>query len=288
MKSLPHFLRSALSFLAPALVLSLVPACSLQLEAGIGFSRGDGTGAGAGGNEFGSGGGTGGSIDVRPTPPPDASNTFADLCGGGCMSGDASFSCSASGMGGAGGPGAQLSCTVAPVNGKPVAECTPPGTGTLNDPCQSAADCGPGLGCVGTGANGGACRAYCCGDPEACPQDAYCDDVPMAEDDTLRIPACILAAKCDLLNDASCPAGQTCTLVRNNGLTSCVVAGTKQLDEACSLTESCAAGLLCVLALNKCQKLCHVGGTDCPAGSLCQGGSSSFPSNIGICVGMGK
>ncbi len=161
-----------------------------------------------------------------------------------------------------------------------MASCTALGDLTVGDPCQTAADCGAGLACVAT-PSGGLCRPYCCDQVEDCPADTYCAPTPMAEGN-VKIPVCLPAYSCKVLDEQTCPAGQTCTIVRDDGTTSCVELGDGQRGDACP----CAQGYVCSKFTNTCLKLCHIGNdaVDCGVGS-CQGGVMAYPDGIGICAG---
>jgi len=133
----------------------------------------------------------------------------------------------------------------------------------------------------------GVCRPYCCGDLEACPSDTYCAPTEIAEGDVAAtvdpppIPVCVPAVNCTLLDDTSCPPEQTCTIVRQDGTTSCINPGSGKLADPCP----CAAGFVCSTAINECKQLCHIGATDeCPDGFSCQGGADNYPDGFGICV----
>ena len=150
---------------------------------------------------------------------------------------------------------------------------------------MTAGDCGPGLGCVAPGV----CRAYCCGDVEACPTQSYCEPTAMAAadnpdmaSDAPRIPVCVPATMCELLEDAaSCPVDKTCTIVRADGTTSCVTPGEGKQGEGCP----CSAGYVCSTANNTCFRLCQLDRPqECPPNHVCQGGSASYPPNFGVCV----
>ncbi|MDI1484046.1 hypothetical protein [Polyangium sp. y55x31] len=292
MASTKRFLHSLflLSSLAATSVLGV--ACNLQLLASS-YERStslddedNGTTAGGEGNPpaptvDGSGGTTGGIDFPPPNPPPDGSTSYTHLCGEGCMSSESALGCSVA-MNPDGTP--QVACQIVPTADGASAQCLTPGTFKTGDPCTRASDCAPGHGCALTGSSVGSCRPYCCGAVEACPADTYCAPAPMADDvandPPLTIPVCIPATECTLLDDTSCPEGLTCTLVREDGTTSCVAPGASGLDGECP----CAAGFLCVAAFKKCLALCHTGGNDCPDGMFCQGGANSFPDGIGVCV----
>ncbi|HVK69653.1 MAG TPA: hypothetical protein VM694_34585 [Polyangium sp.] len=269
-------------------------ACNFQLDASYERSTvgedyaGNSSGSEATGPTMADGGGgtggatSGGGIDFPPpNPPPDGNTSYTHLCGQGCMSSESALGCGVA-MNPDGTP--QVACQIVPTTNGPSAQCLTPGTFQAGDPCTQASDCAQGLGCALTGSSVGSCRPYCCGAVEACPENTYCAPAPMADDTTnnvpLTIPVCIPATECTLLDDTSCPQGLTCTIVREDGTTSCVAPGTGGLDGPCP----CAAGYLCMAAFKKCLALCHTGGNDCPDGTFCQGGPNSYPDGIGVCV----
>ncbi len=283
-------------------------------EAGSGESSGTGTGAGGGIMLPGSGGAGGIVISASGTgtggnfTPPYQMGSYAYLCGGEAAScvpgnvvcslidpgknnaglgggapGSSTGSSSSSGGGGASDAGAvpaELTCKLAPISGAAIPGCAPTGDSLMGNPCQTAVDCGVGLACIAT-PSGGLCRPYCCGEVEACPLDTYCAPVPMAEA-AVKIPVCLPAYKCKPLDDSSCTNGQTCTIVRDDGTTSCVDPGDGSRGDSCP----CAAGQVCSKITNTCLRLCHIGNdmADCGVGS-CQGGVMGYPDGIGICVG---
>jgi len=83
-----------------------------------------------------------------------------------------------------------------------------------------------------------------------------------------------------LLDDSTCPEGETCTIVRVDGTTSCVTPGSGELGQPCP----CAAGYVCSTGANQCLKLCKIAEPDCPANHTCQGGSTGYPEGFGICI----
>ncbi|MEQ9320154.1 MAG: hypothetical protein RIF41_13400, partial [Polyangiaceae bacterium] len=89
------------------------------------------------------------------------------------------------------------------------------------------------------------------------------------------------ATNCTLLDPSSCPDGQTCTIVRVDGTTSCVVPGTGMAGDPCK----CAADHVCNTKKNECLKLCKLGDPgDCPPTHICQAGGAIYPQDFGICV----
>jgi hypothetical protein len=275
-------------FVAALLAGASIPACAFVAQADL-------AAAGGGGNMF-TGGATGstgaggtpqdGSIEISPDSAGiDPSKPFASLCAAGeCAIGGAD--CAP----GAGGVALPMSCSLAPAIGAAVAACTPAGSFAEGEPCNSADNCASGLGCAST-ANGGVCRSYCCGDVELCPMNTYCDLQPMAEDTLntpqLSIPVCVPTTNCELLNDAmTCPAPLTCTIVRADGTTSCVVPGAGVLNDPCP----CAAGYVCSKLNNECKKLCHIGqdAVDCDGTGSCLEVGPGFPAGFGVCSPASK
>jgi hypothetical protein len=280
-----------LVFCAFATWVALGSACSVNLDAaGVG-ARGDldvgsstGSGNGGGGISDDSG------IEVGATSPEDRNpyERFAHLCVGGCTPGGDPVACAPGGDSGAGGGSPQrVDCRLVLQDAASVAQCAPVGTFEVNGPCQTGADCAAGLGCAATEGMGGVCRQYCCGNVEDCAPGTYCDARPMAEsagsDAPIDIPVCSPATNCELLNESACPAGKTCTIVREDGTTSCVEPGAGRANEACP----CAPGFVCSMLTNQCKKLCRIdnGLQECGMGAKCQGGSMAYPAGFGVCVG---
>jgi hypothetical protein len=270
------------SLLAVGSIMSA--ACSVKLSADAAYSREGGPtedtnlAGGAGGNT-----GTSSSGVFLPPPKEDqpGANSFFNACGGGCMSEDKALACPAP-ISPDNPP--STSCQIMPTDMGAVAECLPPGMLQEGEPCEKAANCAAGLGCVRMGSDVSVCRPYCCSNLEACASGTYCALGAMAEDvlhdNPLEIPVCIPATPCTLLDDTTCPQGRTCTLVRADGTTSCIEPGPGKDGDGCP----CSAGHVCVISSNTCRALCHVGGSDCPNDMLCQGGSEGFPDGIGVCV----
>lgn len=283
MASFKRFSSMLLGFSLLAAGSIIGGACSVKLNAEIGAGA---RAVGPEEDDFSNGvggttGGTGAGVYLPPAPEDQSGASFVDTCGGGCMSGDKSLACPGS-IDPDEPPGA--TCQIVPTEMGAVAECLPPGTLQEGEPCEKAANCAPSLGCVRMGSDVSVCRPYCCGNIEACAPGTYCALGAMAEDvlnaKPLPIPVCIPATPCTLLDDTTCPAGRTCTLVREDGTASCVDPGPGKDGDACP----CTAGHVCVISSRICRALCHVGGSDCPNGMLCQSGSESFPDGIGICV----
>lgn len=286
----PRLLPASFAGLLLGATLAFAPAC------GMSSAGGDGDGGGTSGLSTGAGtGGRDASVEVNPdADQPPGRFSYAGYCGeSACSPGELDDGCEPGGEGGAGG-GAELaeSCKLVAMSGTVSAACAPTGSGVANGPCQTSADCGPGLGCVaaagGAGGEGGTqdlsgglCRPYCCGELEACPSATFCALAAPTDDPSARIPVCVPTEPCQLLAEGGCGQGKACTIVRADGTTSCAEAGD---GVACSPCP-CAEGYVCATATGTCHKLCQTDGrSECGAGS-CQGGTLHTPTNIGICVG---
>ncbi|WP_438016114.1 hypothetical protein WMF18_35510 [Sorangium sp. So ce315] len=246
---------------------------------------------GASGGDDGAGGAAAVEEDVNipaPAGAPDPYTRFAHLCGEGCTPGGNPSECSSpDGSSGTGTPAQVLHCQLALVDGDAIPSCRPAGRFGAGGPCHRGTDCASGLGCAAVDAEGGVCRQYCCGNVESCAPGTYCDERPMAESviegsPPVSIPVCVPAVNCELLNDSACPADQTCTIVREDGTTSCVVPGAGRADEPCP----CAPGFVCSMLTNQCKQLCRIeeSARDCGTGAKCQGGSRAYPPGFGVCV----
>ncbi len=289
-------LRRFLALLAvPPLIATGASCAALS----IGDLQGGSATSGAGGAPFnetnsdGTSSGAGGAIALNPDAGAGGTDSaeppsFQYLCGGShaaCEPGTKTDTCAEGGNPGMGGSPAgdagAVSCQIVAVaDGGPgvTAQCGVSGAATDGDPCMSAADCAPELGCI-AGLTP-ICRAYCCDSVESCPVETYCVTAPMNEAPFSIIPICIPAQSCVLLNDATCPAGLTCAIVRASGTTSCVTPGTSTTGQACP----CAAGYTCSAADNTCLQLCHTGSDECGSNGFCQGGTKPYPDGIGYCV----
>jgi|CZKU01.1.fsa_nt_gi hypothetical protein len=132
--------------------------------------------------------------------------------------------------------------------------CLPAGLGMTNATCSQSDQCAAGHECIGAGS----CRHYCCAGTSACQINEFCDVQPTAQDPTIVVPVCMPQLPCLLLEDAFCPATQQCSVVREDGTTSCVNVGTAQDGDRCD-AEHCARGLVCIGAQDAatCAPLCY-------------------------------
>jgi len=244
----------------------------------------------------GAGGGINTSFNGGGAPSP---LDYSGLCGTGCQpSADpASSVCGMSGAGGAGGmagdggmggaptPAGELDCKLAYDGDSTVVAgaCVDSDDKSEDMPCFSSSDCGPGLGCDASGL----CRAYCCGDVEACPAETYCSPQPMAEQDAVGatepplIPVCVPADECTpLAENDLCEDGLTCTIVRQDGTTACVEPGSGEAGDPCP----CAEDHACQITTGTCIQLCVLGEPDAcdDQDFTCQ--SSNTGSDVGYCI----
>ncbi len=198
---------------------------------------------------------------------------------GGTSRGDASFSSPSDGS-------AALACRVS-VSTKlsamvAASACVAGGAGTDGYACTAGDDCSTGYECVGTP---GQCRRYCCSG--ACSDDkTFCDVQPATAMSGITVPVCMPVANCKLL-ESSCPGGETCSVVADDGTTSCVATGPASEGEACD-TVHCMANEICVgkSGSRVCDKLCEVGESDCSGGKVCTTNATLFAEtpNVGVCA----
>jgi hypothetical protein len=150
--------------------------------------------------------------------------------------------------------------------------------------CTQSTECSPGYECVA----GGTCRHYCCSGNSACSDNQFCDVQPVAQSGTL-VPVCMTELPCVLLADGNggCPPTEQCSVVRDNGVTSCVAVGTAQDGDDCEAAH-CARGLVCLGALGsrRCEPLCYTGNPAvCTStGRTCVGTLPLFQNpTVGVC-----
>jgi hypothetical protein len=187
---------------------------------------------------------------------------------------------------------APLACHVSPPLDGAAAEvnCTPAGMGMTEAPCFGPTDCAPGFECVGNGT----CQHYCCSgearceDVDAGPDDRFfCDIQPAAVPAQTKVPVCMRMRPCALLTPGSCPATETCAVVREDGETSCVLIGAAMAGEPCDV-EHCGADLVCLgtPGQRRCNPLCFTAkpSEKCSAMQACQAWLPLFPDpSVGIC-----
>lgn len=190
--------------------------------------------------------------------------------------------------------GSTLACRVVKRDNRTVAACAPAGTVVESQFCASDDECAPGLACVGEPGLG-RCLRFCCKtwkEPEPSPTgDAgaathYCSPQPLAARPSDRVPVWVKLDNCTLLDDElQCAKGTTCTVVTNDGRTTCVPAGSGRDDALCD-EEPCDRGYVCLGTVERrCRKLCREAeAAGCPAGGYCQR-VPTIPAGYGICAG---
>ncbi|HVZ32837.1 MAG TPA: hypothetical protein VG963_10445, partial [Polyangiaceae bacterium] len=173
--------------------------------------------------------------------------------------------------------------------------CGAAGLQGVDEPCTSAADCAPGLGCVGT-VRAGRCLPFCCGPngDDSCEHGFYCTERPLrgpefGEADGPAVPVCDRADNCSLSEPVNCTgehcvcaANFACSVVRPDGTTACVPEGDGEAGQPCP----CKWGYHCSQATNPgtCVKTCDLNmPNSCPAG-VCQA-TPLLPEGWGTCVG---
>lgn len=162
--------------------------------------------------------------------------------------------------------------------GEPASVCAPVSPGVLLEAaCVGSAGCPEGAGCA-FGAESGACLKYCCADLD-CPTQYFCAPMPAAENHDLSIPVCKKADNCVPFIADACAEGETCSIVKTDGTTSCVPIGAGQACDPCP----CDEGYMCNYGTGRCQKLCQTSmGDQCMGGGTCQG---ILDKALGVCIG---
>ncbi|MGD0527966.1 MAG: hypothetical protein ABSE49_22725 [Polyangiaceae bacterium] len=170
--------------------------------------------------------------------------------------------------------------------------CEPAGTAGDGSWCKSSDECQAGFDCVGSGT----CQHYCCsGNTECGPElpqavaDEFCDIQPTTQATGIEIPVCMPIhppGGCQLLDPSACSTTETCSVVRDDGSTSCVGIGGAKAGQPCD-KEHCAASLACLGAVGSrtCYQLCDTStAQQCSTTQQCKGGLPLFPDpTIGIC-----
>ena len=167
----------------------------------------------------------------------------------------------------------------------PAPACSQSGSAGDGAWCKSSSECTAAYDCVGAGT----CQRYCCSGNVECIADEFCDIQPLAQASTVDIPVCMPIhpeGGCQLLDPSACSDTETCSVVRENGATSCVAVGSAKAHESCDESH-CAAGLVCLgsMGQRECYQLCHTSSSDeCTSSQTCKGGLPLFPDpTIGIC-----
>lgn len=129
--------------------------------------------------------------------------------------------------------------------------CLPAGQSVDGEGCLKATDCAAGYECVGSP---GVCRHYCC-NGRCAGGGEFCDietDV-----DSLKVPVCALVHTCKALSATECGDGETCSIVTDDGTTSCISQGPARVAESCEETN-CGLDLTCLgsFGSRKCFQLC--------------------------------
>ncbi len=186
--------------------------------------------------------------------------------------------------------GTTNACRVVQRENRTVAACAPAGKVLESQFCSSDDECAPGLACVGAL---GRCLRYCCKEwnTPGATTDAgggthYCTARALTARPTDKVPVWVKLDNCTLLEDSlQCLEGTTCTVVTNDGRTTCVQAGTGR-DYANCAEEPCDRGYVCLGTTERvCRKLCRESDpTGCPGGGYCQR-SPTIPEGYGICTG---
>ncbi len=192
------------------------------------------------------------------------------------------------------GTGSVSACRVTKRENRTIAACAPAGKVAESQFCANDDECAPGLACVGEPGLG-RCLRYCCGawsapdlSPDAGGGTHYCTPKPLAARPSDKVPVWVKLDDCTLLEDElNCPEGTTCTVVTNDGRTTCVPAVPGQREWASCVDQGCDKGYVCLGTIDRrCRKLCREsdGSAGCSAGAYCQR-VPTIPEGFGICSG---
>ncbi len=170
------------------------------------------------------------------------------------------------------------------INGYPTPSCERVGTGKDGSLCSEGSDCAGGFDCVSVSSGVKQCRRYCCSGScgDKLPETRFCDIAPLANENRL-VPVCLPIKKCELLG-ADCAMGETCAIVTDTGMTSCVAVGKAAAGESCE-SAHCADGLNCLgqVGAKKCYQICTMSGSDCASPQICKGNSLFKDEGFGVC-----
>jgi hypothetical protein len=148
--------------------------------------------------------------------------------------------------------------------------------------CSQSTDCSPGWECVSEGT----CRHYCCSGNSSCSDNQFCDVQPTAQYPNIIVPVCVAEMPCTLIDIDGCPTGEQCSVVKEDGTTSCVAIGPQGDGQSCDL-EHCAHGYVCLgpTGSRQCAPLCYTASVgSCTNGRTCVGTLPLFTNPlVGAC-----
>jgi hypothetical protein len=182
-----------------------------------------------------------------------------------------------------------LACRVVRSDNKVMAACAPAGKAIEDELCSGDEVCGPGLACIGDEPGIGRCLRYCCKAAlaPAAPDPAgthYCTPKRLAGRTEDKVPVWVKLDNCTLLQDElQCPKNTACTVVTNDGKTTCVPRGTGREGARCEV-EPCDQGYVCMgTTERRCRKICVLKtGAGCADAAVCQA-LPTMPTGFGIC-----
>jgi hypothetical protein len=239
-------------------------------------------------------GGEGGQAGSRQPNAGGAGEAGAAGAGEGGASGQSPIAGNGGMSGGGGEAGTSVNAyacrVVSAPGGRVQARCEAAGSGEVDAPCFTSADCAAGLACTGD-SGAGQCRPFCCAGDGECRRGTHCAERALLGAVARPIvPVCVPAVDCSLTEAfpcpagvrCSCPEGEACMVVRNDGTTTCMRPGSGTAGEACP----CASGHVCSQATHQCVKLCQTAATPSECGSgRCQA-AAELPTGFGVCVGL--
>jgi len=164
--------------------------------------------------------------------------------------------------------------------------------GTYYEDCGAGGECPFGSYCTtNVYAGGNECQPWCSPGHVECPDGGFCAyfDEEEAPEDTLKV--CFRSDECYPPDPSSCPSGQGCYLLSEQGGTLCLESGTSAVGTVCTSFQGCSPGFVCLGAEDGegvCLKWCDTAAEEPCAGIMGSSDLQCMPlgGTIGVCVSL--
>jgi len=160
--------------------------------------------------------------------------------------------------------------------------CVAAGAGKLNEQCDAAKPCSPGLDCFFPVTPPGACKKYCSGSSDCAGGTSQC--VSVVDSKSKPVPGVgFCSSGCALESPASTCGSLGCHALGAE-TTDCLPTGTGTGPGSCTSSFDCAPGYGCDNGKD-CRKWCRVGKADCGDAGTCVPGNVTVGSvAYGVCL----